>query len=597
MTQKRPGPSRQARRASLPEKLRAQPAVASYPREESADQVSSGLASLTLTDGPDLLPLPDSPKHVRLTLDGDSLTWADAVSVLEADSVTVSLAESARELMTYTRSEALRQLAEGQRVYGWNQALGPLKDHALADDDQLQFQVNILRSHAAGVGEYLSPPIARLALILRANALARATSGVRPEVIDRILAVLNSGITPLMPEIGSLGTGDLQPMAAAGLMLIGERVPAADSTGITWADEALRRAGLPASFALHAGEALSLISGSSVLSACYTAAVRRAEYQLDAFLGAFSMFCEATRAELQAFDLRLHAERHIPQEMLATTRILDLVAGTEWMTPGGRSRLGEIRPRVQDSTSVRSTPHKVASVLRTLDEAKQFLTWESNASNSNPLLLRCEDGSYEFVMGGNWDCSVLGHSAHSINVHMTDLAVLAKDLAARLANELWSYGLPASLSGGKVGLNSGMTLVHAVAASLIPEIHVRSTPVSSLSFPLKGGQEDHNTMAMASVRNLVSNLERIDVVLAVLALMSAQGIDLISVAMSGLSLGAGTQRVHTMVRSVIDRLEDDRYMTDDIERMILLVRGGRLGVEVRDCWSTANLTTHGEVAS
>ncbi|GAA5157118.1 histidine ammonia-lyase [Pseudonocardia eucalypti] len=562
--------------APIPEKLR----VYTHPAPE--EPVDSGLTSLTHGEGPALLPPPaaGSRRHLAITLDGDSLRWSDLVAILEAESVTVTLAPEARERMHRSRDGALRRLAAGQRVYGWNQALGPLKDYPLEDEDQLQFQINILRSHAAGVGENLSAPIARLALILRANALARGTAGVRPAMVDRMLAVLNAGIVPLMPEIGSLGTGDLQPMAAAGLMLIGERVPAADRSGTTWADDALRRAGLPERFELHAGETLALISGSSVLSACYASAVRRVDSQIDTFLGAFALFCEATRAERQAFDPRLHTERRIPEQVVANDRIRNLIGGSAWMTPAGRARLGELRERVQDSTSVRATPHKVASVLHTLAEAKRFLAWEANASNSNPLVLG-GDGGYEFVMGGNWDCSILGHSAHSLNVQVTDLAVLAKDLTGRLASDLWSYGLPPALSGGKIGLNSGLTLVHAVAASLIPEMHARSTPVSSLSFPLKGGQEDHNTMAMASVRNLVSNVDRLDVVLAVSTLMSAQGVDLIAEAMTGLALGAGSKRVHTLVRSVIDPLGDDRYMTDDVERMTTLVRGGRISAEVR----------------
>ncbi|MBU3064981.1 aromatic amino acid ammonia-lyase [Nocardia sp. NEAU-G5] len=540
--------------------------------------LSGGLDSLTMQDdGPPLLPLPSrGSRHVELILDGDSLRWRDIVAVLEADSVEARLAESAREVMARARAGAVGELlrADGPRVYGWNQALGPLKDRALADSEQRQFQINILRSHAAGVGEHLSAPIARLALILRANALARGTAGVRPEVVDRMLAVLNAGIVPLMPEVGSLGTGDLQPMAAAGLLLIGDRVPAADPTGVTTAPEALRRAKLAVRFDLEAGEALSLISGSAVLCACYAAAVRRSGYQFDTFMAAFAMFCEATRAERQAFDPRMHAERRIPQEAVANARILALVSGSEWMTRQGRARLGEICPRIQDSTSVRSTPHKAASMLRTIEEAKRQLVWEANASTSNPLVLENADGCFEFVTGGNWDCSLLGHSAHMLNVHVTDIAVLAKDLSGRLGNDLWSYGLPTSLSGGKVGLNSGMTLVHAVGASLIPEMHARSTPVSSLSFPIKGGQEDHNTMAMASVRNLVSNLDRFDVVLGVLVLMAAQGIDLIADRMRGLRLGRGTARAHAVVRGVVEPLADDRYMTDDMEKVTALVRSG-----------------------
>lgn len=530
--------------------------------------------SLTLA-GEGVIAPPQRRRHaVSLTIDGDSLTWDLLVAALEADDLQVTLAQEARERMTASRRGALAFLAadSARRAYGWNQALGPLKDLPLEQADQRQFQVNVLRSHAAGVGEYLSPPIARLALLIRANVLARGTTGARPELVDRILTIIGAGVVPLMPEVGSLGTGDLQPMAAAGLCLIGEKIPAADSKGMAPADDVLRRNGLDPAFVLETGEAIALISGSAVLSACLVAAVRRLDCQVDTFLAAFALFCEATRAEKQAFDPRMHAERHIPAETVANRRILALIADSEWMTATGRARLGELRPRIQDSTSVRSTPHKVASTLRALDEAKRELVWEANASTANPLVLPDDAGRHEFVSGGNWDCTVLGHSAHALNVRVTDLAVLGKDLAGRLGNELWSYGLPSSLAGGQVGINSGMSLVHAVAASLIPEMQVRTSPVGSLSFPIKGGQEDNNTMAMASARNLVSNLDRFDVVLAVMALMSAQGVDLIRARMTGLALGSGSTRAHGRIREQLQPLDNDRYMTDDIKTMTGMVR-------------------------
>jgi histidine ammonia-lyase len=544
---------------------------------QDPDSLAGKIESLTLADGAEAVPHPKG-RHLQLMLDGDSLRWPDLIGILEADSVEVTLASVARARMIRSREGALRSLRSpsNTQVYGWNRALGPLKDHQLTDAEQKQFQINVLKSHAAGIGEYLSAPIARLALIIRANTLARATTGVRPELVDRILSVLNAGIVPLMPEIGSLGTGDLQPMAAAGLCLIGEQIPAADRTGITTASEALRHSGLAQTFTLEAGEAIALISGSAVLSACLAAATVRVERQLGTFVGAFALFCEATRAEQQTFDPRLHIERRIPLEELANAHIRRLIDDSEWMTPAGRQRLGELTPRVQDSTSVRATPHKVTSVLHALQQTKQQLTWEVNASTANPLVLPNGNGDYEFVAGGNWDCSVLGHSTHSLNVHVTDIAVLSKDLASRLGSDAWSYGLPPSLSGGKAGLNSGMTLVHAVGASLIPEMHARSTPVSSLSFPIKGGQEDHNTMAMASVRNLVSNLDRFDVVLAVLVLMSAQGIDLIAPAMKNLRLGTGSHRIHTTIRKRIAPLQEDRYMTDEIKVMTEMVRSAQL---------------------
>ncbi|MFD0203165.1 MULTISPECIES: aromatic amino acid ammonia-lyase [Saccharothrix] len=252
-----------------------------------------------------------------LELDGDSLTWDRMVEVLEADRVTVRLGLKSRQAMIATRQGAEEALAAGQRVYGWNQALGPLKDQPLPEADRVEFQRRVLRSHAAGVGPALSDRVARLALVLRANTMARGAMGVRPEIVDRMLELVNAGVTPRMPEIGSLGTGDLQPMAAAGLVLTGEPAPARFEGREGPAPEVLAAAGLEPAFQLKQGEALPLISGSSVVAARYVDAVVRAERLLDTYDGAFALFLEATRAEQGAFDARTHDERRIPAEVEA----------------------------------------------------------------------------------------------------------------------------------------------------------------------------------------------------------------------------------------------------------------------------------------
>lgn len=522
-----------------------------------------------------------------LTLDGGSLTWEDLEAVLGARTVRVRLDPAARRRMAEYRAGALDRLAQdpGLRIYGWNQALGPLKNEPLDAADQRLFQANVLKSHAAGVGENLSAPVARLALVLRANTLARGTSGARPELVERILEVVSAGITPLMPEIGSMGTGDLQPMAAAGLCLIGADVSALDAHGHrTTARQALAGAGL-GEFSLEAGEAIALISGSAVFSACLASAAVRAQRDVETFLGGLAVFLEAARAEASGFDPRMHAERRIPTEDEAIEQILALVGGSQWMTEEGRRRAGETMPRIQDATSVRSVPHQLATVMIELQRTREALEREANASTCNPVVLPDGTGGFDVLMGGNWDCTLLGQAAQSLNVGMTRLAVLSKDLAGRLAHDGWSHGLPPSLSGGEVGLNSGMTLVHTTGASLIPEMQVRASPVSILSFPLKGGQEDHHTMAMASVRNLIDNLASLEVVLAVLLLMSAQGIDLLRETMGDLALSEGSSRVLGVVRSAVPMLVEDRVMSADVDAATDLVRRGRIAAVVESLCS------------
>ncbi|MEV4470881.1 aromatic amino acid ammonia-lyase [Nonomuraea sp. NPDC049504] len=522
---------------------------------------------------------PVAPRPLNLVLDGRSFTLDDAFAILGGRPVAARIAPSAQATMARTRAGALAALKDGQRVYGWNQALGPLKDRPLTPEQAEQFQRNVLRSHAAGVGEPLRDDVARLALIVKANQMARGRYGVRPDVPQRLLALVNAGVVPLMPQIGSLGTGDLQPQAAAGLAAIGEEAPVRYGGEEGPASALLPKAGLPAGFTLQAGEALPIVSGSTVVAALLMDAVRRATVLAGQAEGALALFMEATRAEQGALDARTHKERHIPEENAVAARLRAMVAGSGWMTEEGRKRLDpeHYEPRVQDAVSVRAAPHILAGLRHELADARRTLVREANSATSNPLVFRKKQGAgYEFVMGGNWDASIMGHLADSMNAEIADVAVLSQELSGRLLSPRWSYGLPPNLAGGTPGLNSGMVQAQTVAAALIPELQVRATPAGTLSRPVKDGQEDHNTMAMASARHLHENLDRLEVVLAVQYLMAAQGIDLIAEKMAGLPLGPAARALHAELRRHVAPLGADRYLTPDLERVVALVRGGRL---------------------
>ncbi|MGI5289054.1 HAL/PAL/TAL family ammonia-lyase [Nonomuraea polychroma] len=534
--------------------------------------------------GPEAPPVAAAPAvtapqpTLDLVLDGASFTLRHAFAILDGRPVSARLAPDVQANLIQVRSGALKAL-ETQRVYGWNQALGPLKDRPLTPEQAEQFQRNVLRSHAAGVGEPLPDDVVRLALILKANQMARGKMGVRPEVPQRLLSMVNAGVVPRMPQIGSLGTGDLQPQAAAGLAALGENAPVRYQGVEGPASELLPKAGLVRDFPFQAGEALPIVSGSTVLAATLTHALYRATVLADQAEGAFALFMEATRAEQGSLDARTHKERHIPEEDAVAARLRAMVAGSGWMTEEGRKRLdpANYEPRIQDAVSVRAAPHIMAGLRHELADARRTLVREANSSTSNPLIFKRESGAgYEFVMGGNWDGSVMGHLADTLNAEITDIGVLSQELSGRLMSPRWSYGLPANLAGGTVGLNSGMVQVQTVAAALIPEMQTRATPAGTLSRPVKDGQEDHNTMAMASVRHLHENLDRLEIVLAVQYLMAAQGIDLIAPKMTGLPLGAGTRALHEEIRRYIAPLGDDRYLTPDLERAIWLVRNGRL---------------------
>lgn len=525
-------------------------------------------------------------KRVRLVLNGSNFTVRNAFDILEADSVQVQLSGKATAAMERSREGALAALSGGARVYGWNQALGPLKDRPLNDEEQRQFQRNTLLSHAAGVGPALPDRVARLALIIKANQMARAAVGVRPEVAQRLLDLVNAGITPVMPQIGSLGTGDLQPQAAAGLVAIGEQAPAHYQGRELPAAQVLPMAGL-GPFEFQQGEALPMISGSTVVAAQFLDAMHQATDLADLTEGAFALFMEATRAEQSSLDQRTHDERHIPEQNAVVARLRALIHGTQWMTDEGRAQLDEAlgkepTPRVQDSVSVRAAPHVIAVLRHDLADDATTARREANSSTSNPLVFpKKSGGGYEFVMGGNWDGAMLGHAADTLNADIVDTAVLSQELSGRLLSSKWSYGLPANLAGGSVGLNSGLVQVQTVSAALIPEMQTSALPASVLSRPVKEGQEDHNTMAMASVRNTLANLGRLPTVLAVQYLMAAQGVDLIKDKMTGLDLGSGTQLIQDAIREHIPALGDDRWQTPDLLAATDLVTGGDLLTALR----------------
>ncbi|MGW4407661.1 HAL/PAL/TAL family ammonia-lyase [Nonomuraea sp. NPDC004702] len=523
-------------------------------------------------------PGPTRAPVLDLVLDGGRFALRDAFAILAGRPVLARVSDAARARMAQSRAGALAALS-GQRVYGWNQALGPLKDRPLSPEEAEQFQRNVLRSHAAGVGPAFPDDVVRLALVLKANQMARGKMGVRPEVPQRLLSLVNAGVVPVMPQIGSLGTGDLQPQAAAGLAALGEDAPVHYRGETGPASRMLPRAGLPASFTFEAGEALPIVSGSTVLAATLMHAVHRATVLADQAEGAFALFMEATRAERGSLDARTHRERHIPEEDAVAARLRTMVAGSGWMTEEGRRRLdpANYTPRVQDAVSVRAAPHIMAGLRQVLAATRRALAREANSSASNPLVFRRERGpGYEFVMGGNWDGSIMGHLADSLNAEITDLGVLSQELSGRLLSPRWSYGLPANLAGGSVGLNSGMVQAQSVAAAVVPEMQVRAHPAGTLSRPVKDGQEDHNTMAMVSARDLHANLDRLEIVLAVQYLMAAQGIDLIAAKMAGLPLGTATRALHDELRRYVAPLGDDRYLTPDLERTISLVRAGGL---------------------
>lgn len=526
-------------------------------------------------------------ERVDLVLDGESLTVEALFAVIESQAIRVTLDPSAAERARANHMQVLKWLREGRPIYGITAALGPLKDIIITEEEQHAFGVSTLLSNAAGIGEPYPDDIARLAMLLRANIAATGKlAGVRPQLIQRYIDLINADVIPLMNRRGSLGIGDLQPQADLGLVLIGDTHGRAKYQGrVGSAPEVLRRAGLADHFELGPGEALAIISGNTVVTAGAVHALYRARRLLYSADASYALFMEATRAKWDPLDPRTHAARNIPGEIRSAARTRALVEGSGWMSDAGRARMGETHDRVQDSTVVRATNH----IHGALEESIAYLTTtvnrEANAAASSPLMFATTpakpgDDAFDVLSGGNWDGAMLALALDHLNQAITAVAVACERRGSRLISPQWSKGLPPSLTGGQPGVNNGFIQVQSLQLSLITEMRQNASPAGTLSSPAKNYQEDTNSMANNALLKLLDQLDRAEEVVAIETMLAAQGISLIRDKMGRLPLGRGTAQLQRRVRAHIDPVDDDRFMEDDVHRMIDLVRSGAMADQV-----------------
>ncbi|MBC2582635.1 histidine ammonia-lyase [Clostridium sp. DJ247] len=518
-------------------------------------------------------------RQKTIVLDGYSLSMDKIIEFIENRTITVKISNEARKRVSFTRDQVEKWLREDNKViYGVTTGLGKLKDFSVSEEDQQVFQKNILRSHAAGVGDCFHDDIVRLSMLLRANVFCRGNSGVRVELIERILMFLNKGIYPRMPQVGSLGVGDLQPMAHLGLALSGMEGGEVKYNGeIHSVSYILKNASIePLEFNFQAREALALMSGSTVLLAASIYAYCKARKIIILADAALALNLEAIRGEKDAFDDRIQIARGINTQILTAQNIRNLTYGSEWMTPKGRIRLGENKPRVQDAVSFRSSPQVHGAVRDVLTYIYSILSREMNASTDNPLLFCNDNGEFESLSGGNYHGAILSYSVDFMSIVLTDLGVLSERRSSRLLDPVMSYGLPSNLVGDSIGLNTGFALVQANAVALVGEMRVLSSPSSIGSIPSKSNQEDHNSMGMGGVHKLLKIIDDLKIVVAIEMLCAAQAIDLIKDKMKGLELGTGTKEIYEIIRGKVNAVYEDVYSREIIVSMISLMDNDEL---------------------
>jgi len=491
-------------------------------------------------------------------LDGNTLTIEDVFDVA-AGGAAVSLAASARRRATASRRTVERIVERNEVVYGVTTGFGKLSDVVIPTDRLAELQVNLIRSHAAGVGAPLPTREVRAMMLLRANVIAKGYTGARPLIADLILGMLNAGLHPRIPEQGSVGaSGDLAPLAHLALALIGEgELEHDDRKGS--ADDILRAHALEP-LTLGPKEGIVLINGTQAHTATAALAVVDSQrlWRVAHMAGAMSL--EALLGTPVAFDERIHEVRGQLGQAASAALLRELLADSE-IRESHRTN----DPRVQDPYSLRCMPQIHGPVLDALDFVASIVSRELNAATDNPLVF---DGV--LLSGGNFHGQAVGMALDFLAIALTNLATISERRIDRLVNPDLNEGLPPFLAK-EAGLNSGFMMAQVTAAALASECKVLSHPATVDTIPTDGNKEDVVPMAMGAAWKLRRIVQNVRAVLAIELMCAAQGLDY----RVPLRPGVGVVRAHARVRALVPPLERDRPLSEDIGRIADAIAAGQ----------------------
>jgi histidine ammonia-lyase len=499
-----------------------------------------------------------------LTIKPGRLTLADC-RALAAGNVTLALDPAALPAIHASSAAVQKVVARGAPAYGINTGFGKLARTHIPDDQLELLQTNLVRSHAVGTGAPLDDGTVRLVLALKAASLARGYSGVRPELIDALLALYNANALPCIPAKGSVGaSGDLAPLAHMTLALMGEGQMRVNGETVA-AREGLQRAGL-APMKLAPKEGLALLNGTQVSTALALSSLFAAEDIFAAALAAGALSVDAARGSDAPFDPRIHEVRGQPGEIAVAALYRDLLAGSEIR----RSHLVN-DDRVQDPYSLRCQPQVMGACLDLMRNAAATLAIEANAVTDNPLVF-----GEEVLSGGNFHAEPVALAADTLALAIAEIGALSERRIALLIDATLS-GLPPFLVL-KAGLNSGFMMAHVTAAALASENKSLAHPASVDSLPTSANQEDHVSMATFAARRLGEMADNSRTIVAIELLAAAQGIDFHAPLKTSLAL----QQVHRIVRERVPFYAEDRYFAPDIATIDGLIACGELTALVGD---------------
>ncbi|HEV2129615.1 MAG TPA: histidine ammonia-lyase, partial [Longimicrobiaceae bacterium] len=500
----------------------------------------------------------------RLEIDGGTLTLEELERVAYQPHIEIGLAAAAHRRIQRSRAVVEAAVQEGRVVYGVTTGFGRLAEVAVSREHLEELQLNLIRSHACGVGPPLPVEETRAITLLRANVLAKGYSGVRPELVELLLALLNHRIHPVIPEQGSAGaSGDLAPLSHLALVLVGEGEAEVEGEILPGA-EALRRAGLEP-LTLRAKEGLALNNGTQVMTGLGALALLRAERAVEAAEVAGAMTLEGLRGTPDAFHPAIMRARPHPGQLASAERLRRLLAGSEIRES---HRLGD--PRVQDAYAIRCMPQVHGAARNAFAYIRGVLETEANSATDNPLIFP-DDGEGALVLsGGNFHGQPIAQVLDLLAIALADLASISERRTERLVNPDLS-GLPAFLTR-EPGLNSGFMIAQITAAALVNECKLLAHPASVDSIPTGANKEDHVSMGMTSARKVRLVLRNLETVLGIELLCAAQALEFLE----PLRPGRGVELAYRLLRERIPPLEADRVLAPDIEAATALVREGAL---------------------
>jgi histidine ammonia-lyase len=492
----------------------------------------------------------------------------------------VLLEADARERVVRAREVVDALVAGDHLAYAITTGVGHLADVRISHEQARELQINLVRSHAVGVGDPLSAAESRAMMLLRANSLAKGLSGVRPVVIDTLCSMLNRGVHPVIPSQGSVGaSGDLAPLAHQALVLIGE--------GEAWYEgrrmsggEAMKAAQIP-TIRLEAKEAISLINGTQAMLAVGSLALLEARTLATTadVLGAISL--DALQGTDVAFDARIHEARPHAGQMLVAKHLRTMLEGSAL-----RERHRDCK-RVQDAYSMRCIPQVHGAVLDVLDYARQVFEIEMNSAVDNPLVFvkappagtKRKAGDIaegEVISGGNFHGQPIAFALDFMAISIATIAGISERRIERLVNPALSEGLPPFLAPG-AGLNSGFMMPQVTAAALVSENKVLGHPASVDSITTSGNKEDYVSMGMTAALKLRRVIQNVRYVLAIEALAAAQAVDLLA----PLKPGKRAQLALKEIRAVSPTVLQDRSLAPDIAKVSEVIREGKVAAALR----------------